>query len=53
MLAAVLLANSTGTKAFILFAAVLVVAVLGFAVIFGPHHRPHQTEKKDEEQNHG
>lgn len=53
-LAAVLLANSTGTKAFILFAAVLVVAVLGFAVIIGPHHRPPQKEKKeDEEQNHG
>ena len=52
-LAAVLLANNTGTKAFILFAAVFVVAVLGFAVIFGPHHRPHQNDKKDEEQNHG
>ena len=32
-LAAVLLANTTETKAFILFAAVLVVAILGFAVI--------------------
>ena len=53
-LAAVLLANNTGTKAFILFATVLVVAVLGFAVIFGPHHRPPQKEEnKDEEQNHG
>ena len=53
-LAAVLLANNTGTKAFILFAAVFVVAVLGFAVIFGPHHRPPQKEeKKDEEENHG
>ena len=53
-LAAVLLANNTGTKAFILFAAVFVVAVLGFAVIFGPHHRPPQKEEnKDEEQNHG
>lgn len=49
-LAAVLLANTTGTKAFILFAAVLVVAVLGFAVIFGPHHRPPQNEMKDEEE---
>ena len=53
-LAAVLLANSNGTKAFILFAAVLVVAVLGFAVIFGPHHRPDPTaEQKDEEHKHG
>ena len=51
-LAAVLLANSTGTKAFILFATVFVVAVLGFAVIFGPHHRPQQ-EQKDEEQKNG
>ena len=41
-LAAVLLSNSGGTRTFILFAAVLVVAVLGFAVIFGPHNRPHQ-----------
>ena len=53
-LAAVLLANNTGTKAFILFAAVFVVAVLGFAVIFGPHHRPHQNDdQKDEEQKNG
>ena len=52
-LAAVLLANTAETKAFILFAAVFVVAVLGFAVIFGPHHRPPQNDKKDEEQNHG
>ena len=52
-LAAVLLANTTSTKAFILFGAVLVVAVLGFVVIFGPHHRPTQNDKKDEEQNHG
>ena len=52
-LAAVLLANTTGTKAFILFAAVLVVAVLGFAVIFGPHHRPHENDKKDEEKENG
>ena len=51
-LAAVLLANNTGTKAFILFAAVFVVAVLGFAVIFGPHHRPQQKEEKHEEENH-
>jgi hypothetical protein len=33
---------------------VLVVAVLGFAVIFGPHHRPDPTaEQKDEEHKHG
>ena len=51
-LAAVLLANNTGTKAFILVAAVFVVAVLGFAVIFGPHHRPPQKEDHEEE-NHG
>ena len=50
-LAAVLLANNTGTKAMILFAAVFVVAVLGFAAIFGPH-RHHNHDKKDEEQNH-
>ena len=48
-LAAVLLANTTGTKAFILFAAVCVVAIVGFAVIFGPHRRP--AEKKDSEQS--
>ncbi len=49
-LAAVLLANSSEAKTFILFAAVLVVAVLGFAVIFGPHHRPHQkSDQKSEE----
>ena len=53
MLAAVLLANTTETKAFILFAAVLVVAILGFAVIFGPHHRPPQNDKKDEEKENG
>ena len=47
-LAAVLLANSTGVKTFILFAAVCVVAIVGFAVIFGPHRRP--PEKKDREQ---
>ena len=53
-LAAVLLANTTETKAFILFAAVFVVAVLGFAVIFGPRHRPQQKQdKNEEEQNHG
>ena len=52
-LAAVLLANNTGTKAFILFATVLVVAVLGFAVIFGPHHRPPQKEEDHKEENHG
>jgi UDP-GlcNAc:undecaprenyl-phosphate GlcNAc-1-phosphate transferase len=52
-LAAVLLANTTETKAFILFAAVFVVAVLGFAVILGPHHRPYQNEKKDEEKDNG
>ncbi len=52
-LAAVLLANNTGTKAFILFAAVFVVAVLGFAVIFGPHHRPHQKEEDHKEEKHG
>ena len=46
-LAAVLLANSTGVKTFILFAAVCVVAVVGFVVIFGPHRRP--TEKKSHE----
>ena len=46
-LAAVLLANSTGVKTFILFAAVCVVAVVGFAVIFGPHRRP---PEKNEEQ---
>ena len=39
-LAAVLLANSTGTKAFILFSAVCVVAIVGFAVIFGPTADP-------------
>ena len=48
-LAAVLLANSTGVKTFILFAAVCVVAVVGFAVIFGPHRRP--PEKKEQEQS--
>ena len=48
-LAAVLLANSTGTKAFILFSAVCVVAIVGFAVIFGPHRRP--TEQKDPEKS--
>ena len=50
-LAAVLLANSTGVKTFILFAAVCVVAVVGFAVIFGPHRRPPapEQEKKDED----
>ena len=47
-LAAVLLANSAQTKVFILFAAVLVVAVLGFAVIFGPHHRPPQKGQEDQ-----
>ena len=52
-LAAVLLANTNSVKAFILFAAVFVVAVLGFAVIFGPHHRPHQNDKKDEEKKNG
>ena len=52
-LAAVLLANTTETKAFILFAAVLVVAILGFAVIFGPHHRPPQNDQKDEEKQNG
>ena len=46
-LAAVLLANSTGVKTFILFAAVCVVAVVGFAVIFGPHRRP--PEKKEDQ----
>ena len=46
-LAAVLLANSTGVQTYILFAAVCVVAVVGFAVIFGPHRRP--AEKKDQE----
>ena len=48
-LAAVLLANSTGTKAFILFSAVCVVAIVGFAVIFGTHRRP--TEQKDPEKS--
>ncbi len=48
--AAVLLANSNETKAFILFAAVMVVIILGFAVIFGPRHRP--ASKKDEENKH-
>ena len=52
-LAAVLLANTTETKAFILFAAVLVVAILGFAVIFGPHHRPPHKEEDHKEENHG
>ena len=47
-LAAVLLANSAQTKVFILFAAGLVVAVLGFAVIFGPHHRPPQKGQEDQ-----
>ena len=47
-LAAVLLANSAGVKTFILFAAVCVVAIVGFAVIFGPHRRPNR--KKDPEQ---
>ncbi len=51
--AAVLLANSTTTKAFILFAAVMVVVILSFAVIFGPHQRPLQNNKKDEEEKHG
>ena len=46
-LAAVLLANSTGVQTYILFAAVCVVAVVGFVVIFGPHRRP--PEKKDPE----
>ena len=46
-LAAVLLANSTGVKTFILFAAVCVVAIVGFAVIFGPHRRPLEQEKKE------
>ena len=45
--------TTTETKAFILFAAVLVVAILGFAVIFGPHHRPPQNDKKDEEKENG
>ena len=49
-LAAVLLANSTGVKAFILFAAVCVVAVVGFAVIFGPHNKPAPPEKKKEDE---
>ena len=52
-LAAVLLANTNSVKAFILFATVFVVAVMGFAVIFGPHHRPPQKEEKEEEQDHG
>lgn len=51
-LAAVLLANSNGVKTFILFAAVLVVAILGIAVIFGPHHRPLHKAEKEEERNH-
>ena len=48
-LAAVLLANSTGVKTFILFAAVCVVAIVGFAVIFGPHRRPHTNDDQNDE----
>ena len=47
-LAAVLLANSTGVKTFILFAAVCVVAVVGFAVIFGPHRRPIKNKEPEQ-----
>ncbi len=39
-LAAVLLTNSTGVKAMIVLGATLIVMVLAFVVIFGPHHRP-------------
>ncbi len=48
--AAMLLANTGRTKAFILISAVLVVAVLGFFIIFGPHQRPHS--KGDKEHDH-
>lgn len=48
-LSAVLLANTNSVKAFILFAAVLVVAVLGFAFIFISHQRPPQKEEKEED----
>lgn len=51
-LSAVLLANTNSVNAFILFAAVLVAAVVGFAIIFG-HHRPPQNEENQEEQDHG
>lgn len=43
-LAAVLLTNSGEVKTMIAFCAVIVVAVLAFAVIFGPHHRPNHPE---------
>ena len=49
-LAAVLLASSGEVKTLILIAAVLVVAMLGVMVIFGPHHRPgiHKHKNKQE-----
>ena len=49
-LAAVLLASSGEVKTLILIAAVLVVAMLGVMVIFGPHHRPgiHHHKNKQE-----
>lgn len=51
-LAAVLLASSGGTKIMILLCTIMVVAVLGFMVIFGPKHRPESknkdAERKDE-----
>lgn len=51
-LSAVLLANTNSVKAFILFAAVLVVAVLGFAVIFTSHQKPHHKDEKAEGTEH-
>ena len=50
-LAAVLLANNTGTKAFILFCAVCVVAIVGFAVIFVPHRKHDAPEQNKEEES--
>lgn len=44
-LAAVLLASSGGAKIMILVCTIMVVAVLGFMVIFGPKHRPSSKNK--------
>ncbi len=44
--AAVLLTNAGGARAFILLAAVLVVALLSFVTIIGPSHRPRKDEEK-------
>ncbi len=43
--AAVLLTKSTSVKAMIVLGAVLIVALLAFVVIFGPHHRPDHKDK--------